>query len=198
MSLSEQKHLRILEAAVEVFTAAGFTGATMDAIASHADVSKRTLYTHFAGKAALFETIAKRARDEFANAYAAKYDPRRPIAQQLASIAAAEGKLFTDKRFMRTASLLWIESARHGDLAARLPKMPEGEAGLAGFMKAAMAAGALRKDDPARAATHFKDLLKARAFWPQLARGDAVTRAKMAAIEAEAVSFFLSHYEARR
>ena len=99
---------------------------------------------------------------------------------------------------MRTASLLWSESARNAGLAARLPKLPEDATGLAAFMKAAMTAGALRKDDPVRASAHFKDLLKARAFWPRLADGRAISKSEMSTIEKDAVGYFLSHYGAVR
>jgi len=51
---SEAKTDAILNAATELFLAKGFQGASMDAIARHAGVSKQTVYSHFDNKEALF------------------------------------------------------------------------------------------------------------------------------------------------
>jgi AcrR family transcriptional regulator len=54
---SARKRRAILEAATEVFLADGFAGASMDAIAATAGVSKPTVYKHFADKERLFTQI---------------------------------------------------------------------------------------------------------------------------------------------
>src|ERR1019366_7830611 len=56
-SRSVRKRRAILDAATEVFLAEGFAGASMDAIATAAGVSKPTVYNHFADKQQLFEQI---------------------------------------------------------------------------------------------------------------------------------------------
>ena len=48
---------RILEAALKVFSASGYTGASMDAVAIEAGLSKPTLYQYFDSKEQLFATM---------------------------------------------------------------------------------------------------------------------------------------------
>jgi len=54
---SARKRQAILDAAAKVFLSEGFAGASMDAIAAAAGVSKPTVYNHFADKQQLFEQI---------------------------------------------------------------------------------------------------------------------------------------------
>ena len=55
---SELKKQAIIDAAKQEFQDKGFQHASMDNIAQSADVSKRTVYNHFASKEILFEVIA--------------------------------------------------------------------------------------------------------------------------------------------
>lgn len=57
----------ILAAAQEVFLESGYAAASMDTVAAKANVSKATIYAHFANKRALFEAmIAARCEAAFA------------------------------------------------------------------------------------------------------------------------------------
>lgn len=51
------KRADILTAASALFRAGGYHGTSMDALAQHAGVSKATLYSHFADKAALYRAL---------------------------------------------------------------------------------------------------------------------------------------------
>ncbi len=52
---SEAKAEAILSAASELFLSQGFQGTSMDAVAKRANVSKQTVYSHFANKEELFK-----------------------------------------------------------------------------------------------------------------------------------------------
>jgi len=57
----------VLAAAQQIFLEAGYAAASMDAVAARANVSKATIYAHFANKRALFEAmIADRCEVAFA------------------------------------------------------------------------------------------------------------------------------------
>ncbi len=58
------KERRILDAALSVFAATGYSGASMDAIAAEARVSKPTLYQYFGSKEQLFAAMMLEKRDE--------------------------------------------------------------------------------------------------------------------------------------
>ncbi len=53
----------IVEAAQAVFLRQGYENASMDAIAQQANVSKATVYAHFAGKEALFVAVMQHLRE---------------------------------------------------------------------------------------------------------------------------------------
>lgn len=53
----------ILDAALKVFAAAGYTGTTMDAVAAEAGVTKPTLYSYFPSKESLFQAMMLGKRD---------------------------------------------------------------------------------------------------------------------------------------
>ena len=55
--IANPKRDAIVAAATELFLEHGFGDVSMDAIAAKAEVSKRTVYSHFENKARLFEGI---------------------------------------------------------------------------------------------------------------------------------------------
>jgi TetR/AcrR family transcriptional repressor of mexJK operon len=56
---SPAKHRAIMDAAARVFLRQGYAGASVDAIAAEAGVSKRTVYNHFEDKERLFQAIVQ-------------------------------------------------------------------------------------------------------------------------------------------
>ncbi|WP_433236820.1 TetR/AcrR family transcriptional regulator [Streptosporangium sp. CA-135522] len=60
MSASERKHKAISDAAIAEFVTEGYAGASVDAIASRAGVSKPTIYSHFGNKERLFLAVIGR------------------------------------------------------------------------------------------------------------------------------------------
>ncbi|GHC19956.1 MULTISPECIES: TetR/AcrR family transcriptional regulator [Gemmobacter] len=60
---------RILDAALKVFAETGYSGATMDAVAMAAGLSKPTLYQYFASKEALFSAMMLGKRDRMLDVF---------------------------------------------------------------------------------------------------------------------------------
>jgi AcrR family transcriptional regulator len=58
---------RILNAAEHLFLGKGFRSSSIDEVAERAPASKPTIYSHFAGKEALFEAVVARAVSALAN-----------------------------------------------------------------------------------------------------------------------------------
>lgn len=58
-----ERRARILDALDEIFAQAGIEGLSMNAVARHAGMSKRTLYTIFADRTALFLAYLERLKD---------------------------------------------------------------------------------------------------------------------------------------
>lgn len=64
LTRSGRKHRAILEAATTVFLSKGYQGTSMDEIAALAEVSKQTVYKHFADKERLFTEIVMATTDQ--------------------------------------------------------------------------------------------------------------------------------------
>src|SRR2546423_228720 len=69
---SERKRAAILAAATEVFLEKGYPGTSMDEIAALAEVSKQTVYKHFADKERLFSEIVTNTVNEAGDPVAAE------------------------------------------------------------------------------------------------------------------------------
>ena len=61
---SDRRHREIREAAIGIFLASGYDGATMEDIAVRAGVSKQTVYKHFTDKQNLFADIVLSTTDD--------------------------------------------------------------------------------------------------------------------------------------
>jgi TetR/AcrR family transcriptional repressor of mexJK operon len=141
---------RLLEAAAEAFMVEGYR-ASLDRIAARAGVARQTLYNHFQSKEALFEEVI-----------------RTTMRQVLVTLEAENGDLRTNlmhfARVYREKVLSPHALATFRALIAEAPRCPdlarsvfaagpaETVSCLARFLDSAMAAGDLRRDDPAVAA----------------------------------------------
>lgn len=76
---SQQRHQRILDAAVQVFSTKGYHGTLVDEIAAAAETSKGGVYFHFPNKQAIFlallDRLAHMLRERVETAVATQADP---------------------------------------------------------------------------------------------------------------------------
>ena len=193
MKLKDRKRQSLLEAAVEEFRRHGFEAARVDAIAKRAQVSKRTLYNHFASKQALFDAIIELLMAEAAAISTPDLDPGRPLRDQLIQALEAYIHLVTEPRYLSLNRLLAAEYMRDQDLARRILTRPELYVSpVARILERAMEAGQLRRADPAVAAGQILALVKNDYFWPQFMFGadPLPTSDRLAA----SVDLVLGHY----
>ena len=99
MTLSEKKRLQIIASAEALFASSGLESTSMDQIAAHAGVSKRTVYNHFATKTELFAAILEAMFGKVEQGPLIAYDATRPIDQQLAEIAQQEVAMLSSPAF---------------------------------------------------------------------------------------------------
>lgn len=93
-----QTTLRILDAADALFYSAGIHAVGVDAIAAQAEVSKRTLYKHYASKEALVAAYLARRSVVTTDRYRDQGPPGDPYAQILSVYAVFERR-FADPAF---------------------------------------------------------------------------------------------------
>ncbi|PTY38844.1 TetR family transcriptional regulator [Saccharospirillum sp. MSK14-1] len=194
--LSERKHQAILDAAAEEFMEFGFQGANMDRVASRAEVSKRTVYNHFASKESLFESITRQIWHQAQTATDVPFQADVAIADQLLNIAERELALLESPHYLRLTAVVLAEFARSQELATQARDwVKQEESGARRWMDQAVAAGRLNTDDAETATTQFFSLIKGRAFWPQMIEHAPIpTAAEQARIAQSSVALFLDHY----
>lgn len=195
-----EKRRQILAGAREVFMARGYDGASMDAIAKTAGVSKGTLYVYFQDKEALFEALVLQARWELAESITAFEEQARGDVRDLFRRIA---RVYADKlvapdhlsmirmvigaveKFPSVGGLFYTHGPARG--IARMAEVMERE----------MAAGHLRRADPVTAAMHFIDLCGSGLFRRMIF--NVVTDVSPEALDrtaAEAADVFLRAYGA--
>jgi AcrR family transcriptional regulator len=74
---------RLLDAALTVFLAHGYDGATTGEIARAADVAAGTFYLHFRDKRAVYDRLCVRAAHELLTQWRAALQPGRPMAESV-------------------------------------------------------------------------------------------------------------------
>ena len=74
----EEKRAAILLAALEVFFAQGYVGASMDAIASEAGVTKQTVYRYYGSKEELYQAALESRREGGGNHFLAELGREDP------------------------------------------------------------------------------------------------------------------------
>jgi AcrR family transcriptional regulator len=103
---------RILAAAMEVFAAEGFAGATMEAIAGRAGVNKAAIYYHVGGKAELYETVLRRFFGRSADVLETAVAGAANAGEAVSSLIATMATLFRDNPSL--PRIMMHEWARYG------------------------------------------------------------------------------------
>lgn len=108
---------RILDAAMELFSAKGFYDTRLDEIATEASASKGSIYFHFPNKEKLFIALV----DQFADLIERR--AKEAIAQETKGIrrvqAALEAVLETFSKYRRPAKLLLVQAVGLGSVFER-------------------------------------------------------------------------------
>jgi TetR/AcrR family transcriptional repressor of mexJK operon len=161
---SIRKRAAILDAATTVFLRNGYVGTSMDEIAALAQVSKQTVYKHFADKESLFIAIVDAAVEaagdpvwEDATALAGADDP----APALRALARRQLEQVMQPRLMQLRRLVIGEANRFPQLGRAFYEQGAGRsvAALAAAFERLTARGMLRADEAEVAAAHFNWLV---------------------------------------
>lgn len=197
-SRSEQKRQAVLDAAVAEFQRCGFSGASMDAIAELAQVSKRTVYNHFASKEILFEQATVLLWSRSKSAATVPFDANRPLADQLAQIARQSWAYYQQDDFIELARVVMAEYIRQPERAvAAMTQLEQQEGGLESWLKAATKAEVLQIPDLKLAASQFWGLFKTFSFWPKVFQLGSYDAQQQQIIDSN-VAMFLALYQVKR
>lgn len=150
-----------LKAARAVFLKVGYDGATMEAIARVAAISKATLYAHFPGKAALFEELI-RVECRAVNARLYVPDPQNSsVEAELRRVADNYRRIFTLREGLDIFRVLIPVAPRFPRLAEVFHDEGPGASVrlVTTYLAALDRTGRLRIPDPDQAARQFLALV---------------------------------------
>lgn len=168
------KQQRILDAALKVFSQSGYSGASMDAVAAEAGLTKPTLYQYFPSKEMLFESMMLQKRNDMLTAFS---DPGcGDMVVQLHRFAYAYADAVMAPDLLSLARLIIGEVQRFPEIgrayqAAGPDRVLEG---LMGYLERHRAAGRLAFDDTELAAQDLWGLVLSAPRTQALYRPDAV------------------------
>ncbi|PPK64708.1 TetR/AcrR family transcriptional regulator [Actinokineospora auranticolor] len=161
------KRRSILDGALATFARDGYTRASIDAISAAAGVSTRTIYNHFADKAALFGAVIEESATRVADAQTATIDRHLSKVTDLEAdlVAFAIAWVRSTEEFPDHFALVRqvnVETA-HVPEAALVAWQENGplraQRELAAKFSELADRGLLRLDDPVRGAIHFMMLV---------------------------------------
>lgn len=156
------KRQAILDAAKQAFLTNGYSGASVEAIAEAAPVSKPTLYNHFKGKQELFAAvIASQCESLLSTLAEVQTEIGNPMAG-LRAIAGAFVDLIYAEEALQLYRLIIAEQQQFPELGELIYRAgPEPVLGqLSTYLAELNASGALRVDDVETSSRLFLDMLK--------------------------------------
>lgn len=159
----EQKRIErtrdILDGALKVFSEQGFSGATMDAVAGAAGITKPTLYQYFSSKQDLFKAMMAAERDDMLVSFGAPSAER--MVEQLHDFAWAYADAVMRPELLSLARLIIGEAQRFPFVGEAYQQSGPDRVleALMAYLTAQRDAGRLSFDDAELAAQDFWGLI---------------------------------------
>ena len=196
LSRSQQKRCDIVLAAERVFIENGYQAANMDRIAELANVSKRTVYNHFASKEILFQHITNLLIESVENSSTRPYSPDQPLAKQLTDVLSGAWDALTSERLIVLSRVILSEYMRNPEMSQQtMERIANSEDGLNAWIKAAAKDKRLKKINVDVAATILRGAIKEACHAPMLFCDLPAPSAKdKAFMLKEIVGMFLGRY----
>ncbi|MCL1142780.1 TetR/AcrR family transcriptional regulator [Shewanella gaetbuli] len=196
-SVSQLKREAIIEAAKKMFKEQGVASTSMDKLAEVAQVSKRTVYNHFATKEALVMYLLGEFWLEAISFNQGVYDPDQDLLIQLREIILTEIGVINSVEHIDMARLI-IGHLFYSceQMSQEIEKMKQHETATLRWIKAAQADGRITVKDVQHANQQMMHLIKGQAFWPQIMACDPLlTEDEKRHLAHETAKMFLSRYQ---
>jgi TetR/AcrR family transcriptional regulator, mexJK operon transcriptional repressor len=154
---SAQLSERILEVATGLFLGDGYGATSIEAVARHAHISKRTFYHRFPGKEALFEAVVRRLIERWMPRFEADPPQTGSLTESLSHIAEAMLKAALTPEGLALYRMAITEATRFPALARILHDLgaAAGIERIARHLEAGIARGEIRPIDARFAAEQF-------------------------------------------
>lgn len=186
-----------MDAAADIFLKLGFAGASVEAIAERAGVTRQTIYNRFQSKDGLFCAICRASADDFIAPIAEIARSDGDLRAKLDAIGEATLKTALSAKSLAFYRMIINEAARLPELGRALYAAGPARAieELAAYFRAEAERGRLDFPCPVRAAEHYAALLTGQARLRALMGvGPKATPARRRQWAEEATELFLRAY----
>ena len=194
---SELKRQAIIDAAKFAFKEYGVHATSMDKLAEIAQVSKRTVYNHFATKESLLMYLVAELWQKSEQQVAIKYDKNADLAAQLTELLLAEINFICTEEHMDVSKVaighFFYDSKA---LQKEFEKISCQEDAIMHWLTDATQDNKLDISDIQFASDQLHSLIKGGCFWPQLFQMDNdFNDTKQRHLAQETASMFLARYQ---
>jgi AcrR family transcriptional regulator len=160
LTRTDRKRAAIVAAALPVFLQGGYLAASMDEVASRAEVSKQTVYKQFTDKAALFRHVVAATIEPMQAAFGSLLDIRPDtddLPHHLRTLARRLVAIVTTPDLVALRRIIIAEADRFPDIAQQWYDLGPRQTArrLAELFATLARAGRLTVPDPEIAAEHF-------------------------------------------
>ncbi|WP_078083822.1 TetR/AcrR family transcriptional regulator [Microbulbifer mangrovi] len=195
---SELKRQAILRAAKQAFQERGVNNTSMDELAALAEVSKRTVYNHFASKEVLIITLMSELWRQATQCDGGDYEADTDLKLQLCKLIEAEIAAICSREYIELNRVAFDYFFHQPEaLRQQMEKFSAYETSITRWLKAAAADGRLRDLDIEIGSKQIHNLIKGSCFWPQLMQVNPLLDQQERHMLAErTAALFLSHYRA--
>jgi TetR/AcrR family transcriptional regulator, regulator of autoinduction and epiphytic fitness len=198
LTRSEIKRQDIIDAACQAFQEFGVQATSMDKIAELAQVSKRTVYNHFATKQALVVYLLNeiRTRTLVDVDIDTTYDPLGSVESKLLTLITAEINLYSCGHYIDLTRMAFGHFLYHPEeLKRELDKVMAQETAFQRYLRSACEHKQLNIPDIKFATDQLQNLIKGSCFWPQFLKIEApLTDEQKHHIATESAAMFLARY----
>ena len=194
---SQQKRQVIIETAKSLFLNQGFSQTSMDQIAHVAQVSKKTVYHHFADKMELFKTMVEEHWQLVLKNEVSMFDAKLPQAENLKNFARSFLDFLGLKQTVDLFRLLIAESQQFPELTKALTANNHGPftRQLIIYLTEQAKKGKLEITNIELAAYQFLGLIKEYHFWIRLfGLNKKLKKSEVEESIEHSVNMFLSYY----
>jgi len=194
---SELKRQAILQAARDAFQEHGVHNTSMDELAALAQVSKRTVYNHFASKEVLIMTLMAELWQQATVHEGRDYDPDADLHSQLCALIELEIEVICSQQYIDLNRVAFDHFFHRPDaLREQVEKLAAHEPAITRWIKAAVADDRLQQLDHEVASQQVHSLIKGGCFWPQLMQiAPLLTVQERRELASQTTALFLSHYQ---
>ncbi|MFB3819813.1 MAG: TetR/AcrR family transcriptional regulator [Candidatus Methylomirabilales bacterium] len=172
----DERPQQILEAAFRAFGGRGLHGATLEAVAREAGISKGTIYLYFPDKATLFTAMMTARVNDIMPAESARRDPHGSTRQRLTLVGRRLYRFFNSPPFLALYRTIIGEAPQFPEAAATVYRegiLPANRR-LAAIFEEGIRRGEFRPVDPLIAARAFVGMLQVFAISQSLLGGQRI------------------------